>query len=360
MAALSTRIFGRRGFLLAQVLSLALVLLVIFYAAQTQQAFLAVLIGLQGLRSFSNITAYLRGELPAGSQAHPLLAALERAEAVAKDKNFPEAERIAREVLAKEPPPLVTSRAHFLLGWVALKQGDGRAALDHFSMVQGALTVPAHAIAAAYSLIGDEARALPRLVRELDELFECLRALVLRDAFHLFTRFRRHGLGRDADRLPVFAVRQRQCEATPHPGVVHRLDREQRAHVRTFGARVEMVHHGRRAAFDHFGDAELRADVDGLVGIFPPACANVLPPDFQGQASEGPLEQVGGRMRVCIDEPWHDDALRGIDHLVEIAGWPIARSGLDDPRAIDWNIYRRLGRVFLRLYEEQQDLPLYR
>ena len=31
----------------------------------------------------------------------------------------------------------------------------------------------------------------------------------------------------------------------------------------------------------------------------------------------------------------------------------------DDPRAIDWNIYRRLGKVFLRLYEEQQDLPLY-
>jgi uncharacterized protein (DUF58 family) len=31
----------------------------------------------------------------------------------------------------------------------------------------------------------------------------------------------------------------------------------------------------------------------------------------------------------------------------------------DDVRAIDWNIYRRLGRVFLRLYEEQQDLPLY-
>ena len=31
----------------------------------------------------------------------------------------------------------------------------------------------------------------------------------------------------------------------------------------------------------------------------------------------------------------------------------------DDPRAIDWNIYRRLGKVFLRLYEQQQDLPLY-
>ena len=31
----------------------------------------------------------------------------------------------------------------------------------------------------------------------------------------------------------------------------------------------------------------------------------------------------------------------------------------DDIRAIDWNIYRRLGRVFLRLFEELEDLPLY-
>ncbi len=31
----------------------------------------------------------------------------------------------------------------------------------------------------------------------------------------------------------------------------------------------------------------------------------------------------------------------------------------DDMRAIDWNIYRRLGRVFLRLFEELEDLPLY-
>ncbi len=31
----------------------------------------------------------------------------------------------------------------------------------------------------------------------------------------------------------------------------------------------------------------------------------------------------------------------------------------DDLRSVDWNIYRRLGRVFLRLFEEQEDLPLY-
>ncbi|MEM8710024.1 MAG: DUF58 domain-containing protein [Planctomycetota bacterium] len=31
----------------------------------------------------------------------------------------------------------------------------------------------------------------------------------------------------------------------------------------------------------------------------------------------------------------------------------------DDMRAIDWTVYRRLGRVFVRLFEEQEDLPLY-
>ena len=31
----------------------------------------------------------------------------------------------------------------------------------------------------------------------------------------------------------------------------------------------------------------------------------------------------------------------------------------DDLRGVDWNIYRRLGRVFLRLFEELEDLPLY-
>jgi uncharacterized protein (DUF58 family) len=31
----------------------------------------------------------------------------------------------------------------------------------------------------------------------------------------------------------------------------------------------------------------------------------------------------------------------------------------DDFRAIDWNIYRRLGKVFIRLFEEMEDLPVY-
>ena len=31
----------------------------------------------------------------------------------------------------------------------------------------------------------------------------------------------------------------------------------------------------------------------------------------------------------------------------------------DDFRSIDWNVFQRLGRVFLRLFEEQRDLPVY-
>lgn len=31
----------------------------------------------------------------------------------------------------------------------------------------------------------------------------------------------------------------------------------------------------------------------------------------------------------------------------------------DDLRAIDWNIYRRLGRAFVKTFEERQDLPVY-
>ncbi len=31
----------------------------------------------------------------------------------------------------------------------------------------------------------------------------------------------------------------------------------------------------------------------------------------------------------------------------------------DDLRTIDWNLYRRLGKLFVRVFEEQQDLPVY-
>ncbi len=61
---------------------------------------------------------------------------------------------------ARRSPPELASRAHHTLGWVALKTGQGRAALDHFSQVQRQ-PVETQALAAAFSLIGDEGRALP-------------------------------------------------------------------------------------------------------------------------------------------------------------------------------------------------------
>lgn len=39
------------------------------------------------------------------------------------------------------------------------------------------------------------------------------------------------------------------------------------------------------------------------------------------------------------------------DHRAYAAG--------DDLRTVDWNVYRRLGKTFLRLFEELEDLPLY-
>ena len=49
---------------------------------------------------------------------------------------------------------------------------------------------------------------------------------------------------------------------------------------------------------------------------------------------------------------------RDLGHGIEFRDFRPYSPG-DDLRAVDWNIYRRLGRVFLRLFEELEDLPLY-
>jgi Zn-dependent protease len=156
-----TRVMGRPGFVVAQLIALVLAAVVLFWAVVSRQPFLAVLVALMVMRTFANLSAYQRGELPAGNAAHPLTSVVERAEALYRERKLTEAELIASGVVeAAETPSLLRSRAHMLLGWIALKQGSGRRALDHFSQVQG-LLVPAHALAAGFSLIGDETRAIP-------------------------------------------------------------------------------------------------------------------------------------------------------------------------------------------------------
>lgn len=160
-AVVLTRVFGRPGFLLAQLIALGLAALVLLWAIAGRQPFLAVLVALMVMRTMANIGAYQRGELPVGFAAHPLTQVIERAEALYRERKLAEAELIASGVVeAADTPALLRSRAHVLLGWIALKEGSGRRALDHFSQVQG-LQVPPHALAAGFSLIGDEHRAIP-------------------------------------------------------------------------------------------------------------------------------------------------------------------------------------------------------
>ena len=49
---------------------------------------------------------------------------------------------------------------------------------------------------------------------------------------------------------------------------------------------------------------------------------------------------------------------RDLGHGIEFRDFRAYTPG-DDLRAVDWNVYGRLRKVFLRLYEELEDLPVY-
>ncbi len=62
--------------------------------------------------------------------------------------------------------------------------------------------------------------------------------------------------------------------------------------------------------------------------------------------------------RVPAGGRFAEQRSRDMGHGLEFRDFRPYTAG-DDLRAVDWNIYRRLGRVFLRLFEELEDLPLY-
>src|SRR5215813_1608069 len=126
------RAFRRRGFLFAQLITVATAVV---------------------------IAEYLRGEVPGG--ADPSDAPLNNARTLFKDGDVEGARAMAEQILASnEISPRSRSAAHHLLGWIAVKQGQGRLALDHFSQVHGT-PVEASALAAAFSLVGDDMRSIP-------------------------------------------------------------------------------------------------------------------------------------------------------------------------------------------------------
>ena len=170
VSTLATRLFGRTGFLGAQ--ALALVLCVALVAFGLRYAPLAsVLFGMYGVQALRRLVEGEHAPLPAGlaGEDSPLERALREAREALGAGRLEEAHARASAVLEDEACDLVQgSRAHHLLGWVALKQGQGRAALDHFSQVQRQ-TVEPHAVAAAFSLVGDEPRALALWSRAWEE-----------------------------------------------------------------------------------------------------------------------------------------------------------------------------------------------
>ena len=122
-----------------------------------------LLFGSSGLQAFRQIADALKRPGRRGEPAQaPLAQALQQAQvAVAEEPPGRSAAAGRRRAGAGEAAHAgARQRAHHLLGWVALKEGQGRRALDHFSQVQGQPVEP-HALAAAFSLVGDDARALP-------------------------------------------------------------------------------------------------------------------------------------------------------------------------------------------------------
>ena len=81
---------------------------------------------------------------------------------------------------------------------------------------------------------------------------------------------------------------------------------------------------------------------------------NLLDPDFLQQAN---AMRVVAR-RVAPAGRWADHRSRDRGQGMEFRDYRPYSPG-DELRSIDWNVYRRLGRFVVRLFEEMEDLPIY-
>lgn len=156
------RIFGRPGFLAAQVLSLvalAALGLVFWKIGLLNSSWNLFILALAAIRVVTAIQGYLRGDLPAEPH-HPSEVAYRAVVAEFKANKLEVARSHATDALSMEMTPPLRGRFHHLLGWIAVKNGEGRVALDHFAQANGVEVEP-QALAASFSLVGDEPRALP-------------------------------------------------------------------------------------------------------------------------------------------------------------------------------------------------------
>jgi tetratricopeptide (TPR) repeat protein len=157
---LLTRAFGRKGLLASLGIGAAISLLLGYVGMRAGQFYIGIFFGFFAAQAVGQILSTTRA--PPVSEEDPALQALALATQAMRAQELDRAAQLAQQVLERDPPPHpeVRSRAHHLLGWIEIKRGEGRRALDHFSQVQGQAVEPA-ALAAAFSLIGDDLRALP-------------------------------------------------------------------------------------------------------------------------------------------------------------------------------------------------------
>jgi Zn-dependent protease len=164
-ATLATRLFGpRRGFALAQGLALLVCVAAVVYGLRAGAPLFTIIFAMYGVQAFRVVAEALRGGGAGRDEplTGPLAEKLREAKLALDAGRLDDARRLGTSVLEAEEGLTVplASHAHYLLGWVALKESQGRAALDHFSQVQGVPPVEPHAVAAACSLVGDDARAV--------------------------------------------------------------------------------------------------------------------------------------------------------------------------------------------------------
>ena len=81
---------------------------------------------------------------------------------------------------------------------------------------------------------------------------------------------------------------------------------------------------------------------------------NLLSPNFLEQAKA--LRVVA--RRVAPAGRWAEHRSRDRGQGMEFRDYRPYSEG-DELKSIDWNVYRRLGRVVVRLFEEMEDLPIY-
>jgi Zn-dependent protease len=168
---LLTRISPKHGLLYAQLLGLLCGMPLLLWALSSGSIFMAVFVGMFMMRSLWLVVELLRGGSPpegAVFASSPAKAAskesasgdLAHIQKLLEEGSYTEGLRQVDNLLAGALSPEERVRAHYVAGWLSIKSNQGRKALSHFSQVEG-IRVPPQAMAAAFSLVGEDERALP-------------------------------------------------------------------------------------------------------------------------------------------------------------------------------------------------------